>query len=70
MSLVCTFFKFGHLLNISRTSHNYAETFCSDFLYIEVWMTDHNTKPLEIEDVYQYRYIEEPTCRPNEIYIH
>ena len=42
-----TFFPnklFGQLLDISPESLN------SEFSYIEVWFTDQNSKPLEIED--------------------
>ena len=42
-----TFFPnklFGQLLDISPKSLN------SEFSYIEVWFTDQNSKPLEIED--------------------
>ena len=28
----------------------FLKTFNSEFLYIEVWFTDQNSKPLEIED--------------------
>ena len=28
----------------------FLKTFNSEFLYIEEWLTDHNSKPLEIED--------------------
>ena len=28
----------------------YLKTFNSEFSYIEVWFTDQNSKPLEIED--------------------
>ena len=28
----------------------FLKTFNSEFLYVEVWFTDQNSKPLEIED--------------------
>ena len=28
----------------------FLKTFDSEFLYIEIWLTDQNSKPLEIED--------------------
>ena len=42
--------SFGQLLDISRTNFIFLKTFDSEFLYIEVWFTDQNSKPLEIED--------------------
>ena len=41
---------FGQLLDISPKSFIYLKTFNSEFSYIEVWFTDQNSKPLEIED--------------------
>ena len=38
---------------LGSTEKNYfyfLETFNSEFLYIEVWFTDQNSKSLEIED--------------------
>ena len=42
--------SFGQLINISTKSFIFLKTFDSDFSYIEVWFTDQNSKPLEIED--------------------
>ena len=42
--------SFGQLLDISTKSFIFLKTFDSDFSYIEVWFTDQNSKPLEIED--------------------
>ena len=39
---------FGQLLNISPKIFIFVKTFDSEFLYIEVWFTDQNSKPLEI----------------------
>ena len=38
---------FGQLLDISP---EHLKTFISEFLYIDVWFTDQNSKPLETED--------------------
>ena len=42
--------SFGQLLNISPKNFIFLKTFDSELLYIEVWFTDQNSKPLEIED--------------------
>ena len=42
--------SFGQLLNISPKNFIFLKTFYSEFSYIEVWFTDQNSKPLEIED--------------------
>ena len=42
--------SFGQLLDISPQKIIFSKTFDSEFLYIEVWFTDQNSKPLEIED--------------------
>ena len=42
--------SFGQLLDISHKSFLFLKTFDSEFLYIEVWFTYRNSKPLEIED--------------------
>ena len=42
--------SFGQLLDISPENFIFLKTFDSDFLYIEVWFTDQNSNPLEIED--------------------
>ena len=41
---------FGQLLDISSKTFVVLETFNSEFLYIEVWFTDQNSKPLETEN--------------------
>ena len=41
---------FGSLLEISPTNHIFLKTFNSEFQDIEVWFTDQNNQPLEIED--------------------
>ena len=41
---------FGTLLDISPTSHIFLKTFNSEYNEIELWFTDQNSKPLEIED--------------------
>ena len=40
----------GQLLDVSPKYLIFLKTFNVDFLYIEVWCTDKNPKPLEIED--------------------
>ena len=42
--------SFGQLLGISPKNFIFLKTFDSDFSYIEIWFTDKNSKPLEIED--------------------
>ena len=41
---------FGLLLDISPKTFIFLKTFNSEFSYIEVWFTDQNSKPLEIDD--------------------
>ena len=41
---------FGQLLDISPKNFIFLKTFDSEFSYIEVWLTDQNFNPLEIED--------------------
>ena len=41
---------FGNLLEISPTNHIFLKTFNCEHNQIEVWFTDHNSNPLEIED--------------------
>ena len=43
--------SFGQLLDISPKSFRFLKTFDSEFSYNEVWFTDQNSKPLEIEDI-------------------
>ena len=40
----------GHLLDISQKNFLFLKAFESEFSCIEVWFTDQNYKPLEIED--------------------
>ena len=42
--------SFGQLLDISPMNFIFLKTFDSEFWYIEVWFTDQNSKPPEIED--------------------
>ena len=42
--------SFGQLLDIFPKMFVFLKTFNSEFSYIEVWLTDRNSKPLEIED--------------------
>ena len=39
----------GSLVQISPTNHIFLKTFNSEYNEIEVWFTDQNRKPLEIE---------------------
>ena len=41
---------FVNLLEISPTNHIFLKTFNSEYDEIEVWLTDQNSKPLDIED--------------------
>ena len=41
---------FCQLLDISPKKFMFSKTYDSKFSYIEVWSTDQNPKPLEIED--------------------
>ena len=41
---------FGSLLQISPTNHIFLKIFNSEYHDIKVWLTDQNSKPLEIED--------------------
>ena len=41
---------FGSLQEISPTNHVFLKTFNSDFQDIEVWFTDQNSQPSEMED--------------------
>ena len=42
--------SFGQLLDILSKKNLFLKTFDSEFLYIEVWFCDQNSKLLEIED--------------------
>ena len=41
--------SFGQLLGISSEKFLFLKIFDSEFLHIEVWLTDQNSNPLEIE---------------------
>ena len=41
---------FGSLLEISPKNLIYLKTFNSEFQIIEVWFTDENSQPLQIDD--------------------
>ena len=50
--ILYTFFpnkSFGSLLEISRKNHIFLKAFNPEFQAIEVWFTDQNSQPLEIE---------------------
>ena len=42
--------QFGQLINISPHSLTMLSTTKAEFSFIEVWLTDQNSEPLEIED--------------------
>ena len=42
--------SFGSLLDISPSNHIFLKTFNSEYDEIDVWFTDQNSQPLEIED--------------------
>ena len=42
--------SFGQLLDVSPKNYIFLKTSNSEFSYIEVWFTDQNSTPLEIED--------------------
>ena len=51
--VLCTFApsrSFGHLLETLPKTFIFLKTFISEFSYIDLWFTDQNCKPLEIED--------------------
>ena len=51
--VLCTFIRiksFGQLLDISPKKFMFLKTFDSEFLYVELWFTDQNSKPLEIDN--------------------
>ena len=48
--------SFGQLLDFSPENLIFLKTFDSEFSYIEVWLTDQNSYPLEIEDKNKYRF--------------
>ena len=46
----------GQLLDISPKIFIFLQTFNSEFSYIEVWFTDQNSKPLDIEDRLKFHF--------------
>ena len=42
---------FDTFLDISPTNHIFLKTFNSEHNEIEVWFTDQNSQPLEMEDI-------------------
>ena len=42
--------SFGQLLDMSPKTFIFLKTIDSEFWYIEVWFTDQNSNPLDIED--------------------
>ena len=42
--------SFGQLLNILPRNFIFLKTLNSEFSYIEIWLTDKNSEPPEIED--------------------
>ena len=42
--------SFGQLLDIPPKNFTFLKTFNSEFLYIKVWLTDQNSKPLQTKD--------------------
>ena len=42
--------SFGQLLNVSPENFIFLKIFDSEFSHRDVWFTDQNSKPLEIED--------------------
>ena len=42
--------QFGQLINIASHSLTMLSTTNTEFSFIEVWFTDQNSEPLEIED--------------------
>ena len=62
--------QLGQLINIAQHSLTMLGTTNTEFSFIEVWITDRNSEPLEIEDKVNYlidiikmRYSAEPKCR-------
>ena len=42
--------SFSQSLDISPQNYIYFKHFYSELLYVEVWFTDQNSNPLEVED--------------------
>ena len=49
--------SFGSLLEIYPKNNIFLKTFNSEFQEIEVWFTDQNSEPLEIEDKINLTFI-------------
>ena len=49
--------SFRQLLNILSKSFIFLKTFNSELSYIEIWLTDQNSKPLGIEDKQALLYV-------------
>ena len=43
-------FQINHFLEISPKNHIFFKKFNSEFQAIEIWFTNQNSQPLEIED--------------------
>ena len=41
--------SFGQLLDVSPENFIFFKTFHSEFFYIEVWLAEENSNPLEIQ---------------------
>ena len=56
---------FDQLLRISQINFMFLKTFNSEFLYIKVWHTVQNSKPLEVEDKINVTLVinESVTCK-------
>ena len=42
--------KYGHLITVSPETLMMLKTVNTEFLFIEIWFTDQDNRPLEIED--------------------
>ena len=45
--------RFGQLITITPHSPTMLKTTNAEFSFIEIWFTDQNNRPLEIEDMYR-----------------
>ena len=48
---------FGTLLELFPTNYIFLKTFNSEYNEIEVWFTDQNSKPLEIDDRINFKIV-------------
>ena len=53
--------SFGQLLDIPPKNFTFSKTFGSEFLYIEIWFTDQNSRPLGIKLLIKVQYIKDDT---------